>query len=177
MYECVKTQNEELRKHHDKQFSPFVELEVSKNKSVFIRKAIVVWLLQEGEHVSIDRLFRVWHKQSFSTTDNIITKAMHCLVSKLLSMTFLVHLDLLLLAMMRDLLLLAMMMDLLLLAMLLQALVHQGLAMMLNLLLLALTLQAVTVKNGFFHEHPSGCYKCCYNQDPQWVFHLHPLMV
>ena len=75
MYERVETQNKELRKHHGKQFSPFVELEVSKSKSVFIRKTTVVWLFQEGERVSIDRLFRVWHKQPFSTTDHVITNS------------------------------------------------------------------------------------------------------
>jgi len=31
--------------------------------------------MQESERVSIDHLFRVWHKQPFSTTDNIITNS------------------------------------------------------------------------------------------------------
>jgi len=71
MYERIEVQDKEARKHQDKQFSPFVQLEVKKSKIIFIRKTTVVWLMQEGERVSIDRLFRVWHKQPFSTSDNV----------------------------------------------------------------------------------------------------------
>ena len=42
-------------------------MEVSKNgKKVHIHKTTVVWLLQEGEHVSADRLFRIRHDQPFA---------------------------------------------------------------------------------------------------------------
>jgi len=47
------------------QFSPFVEIFL-RDQSVFIRKTTVVWLLQESEFVSNDRLFRVRAKQPHS---------------------------------------------------------------------------------------------------------------
>ena len=37
-------------------------------RTVYINKATVVWLLQEGERVSADRLFRVGNKQPFSSS-------------------------------------------------------------------------------------------------------------
>ena len=40
---------------------------MSDGQSIFIRKTTAVWLLQEGERVSTDRLFRVRHKQPCST--------------------------------------------------------------------------------------------------------------
>ena len=45
-------------------FCPFVEVSNNKKK-VAIHKT--VWLLQEGEQISTDRLFRVRAKQPFST--------------------------------------------------------------------------------------------------------------
>ena len=39
-------------------------------RSLYIRKTTAVWLLQEGERVSTDRLFRVRNKQPFSS-DNL----------------------------------------------------------------------------------------------------------
>lgn len=40
-----------------------------KSKPVYINKTTIVWLLQEGERVSADRLFRVRNKQPFSSCD------------------------------------------------------------------------------------------------------------
>ena len=44
----------------------FVDVECG-GKTVFIHKTTAVWLLQEGERVSADRLFRVRSKQPFTT--------------------------------------------------------------------------------------------------------------
>ena len=46
--------------------SPFVEVEVSRRK-VLIRKRTAVWLFQDTERVSADRLFRVRANQPFAT--------------------------------------------------------------------------------------------------------------
>ena len=43
----------------------FVEIECG-DKTVFIHKTTAVWLLQEGERVSANRLFRVRSKQPFT---------------------------------------------------------------------------------------------------------------
>ena len=53
-------------------FCSFVEVNHN-NKKVFIHKTTAVWLLQEGERLSTDRLFRVRAKQPFST-DNVRSK-------------------------------------------------------------------------------------------------------
>ena len=50
---------------HKPKFCAFVEVEHN-DKKVFIHKTIVVWLMQEGERFSSDRLFRVRTKQPFS---------------------------------------------------------------------------------------------------------------
>ena len=50
-------------KPKDSLFSPFVEVQTSNQRTVLIRKTTAVWLLQESEHVSSDRLFRVRSKQ------------------------------------------------------------------------------------------------------------------
>jgi len=50
-------------------FNPFVEVITSSNKKTFIHKTTALWLLQEGERISSDRLFRVRCKQPFS--DNL----------------------------------------------------------------------------------------------------------
>lgn len=57
-------------------FSPYLEVKAN-GRSFYIRKTTTVWLLQEGERVSADRLFRVRCKQPFSSgglkliTDNL----------------------------------------------------------------------------------------------------------
>ena len=48
-------------------FSPILEL----SNGTFIRKTTVLWLFQEGERVSSDRLFRVRGKQPFSNDTKI----------------------------------------------------------------------------------------------------------
>ena len=45
---------------------PYVEVEYN-GKTLFINKTTAVWLLQEGERVSSDRLFRVRNKQPYSS--------------------------------------------------------------------------------------------------------------
>ena len=50
-----------------KAFSPYVEVSVNDRK-FSIRKTTAIWLLQENERVSSDRLFRVREKQPFSST-------------------------------------------------------------------------------------------------------------
>ena len=52
-----------------KKFNPFVEVKISSNKKILICKTTALWLLQEGERISADRLFRVRCKQPFS--DNL----------------------------------------------------------------------------------------------------------
>ena len=49
--------------------SHFVEVSCG-DKAVYIHKTIAVWLLQETERVSTDRLFRVRNKQPFATQSN-----------------------------------------------------------------------------------------------------------
>ena len=46
------------KESHKSKFCPFVEVSHNKKK-VFIHKTTAVWLLQEGERVSTDRLFHV----------------------------------------------------------------------------------------------------------------------
>ena len=50
-------------------FNPFVEVITSRNEKILIRKTTALWLLQEGERISSDRLFRVRCKQPYS--DNL----------------------------------------------------------------------------------------------------------
>ena len=45
-------------------------MQASSQRTVFIRKTTAVWLLQESEHVSSDRLFRVRSKQPYSSESN-----------------------------------------------------------------------------------------------------------
>ena len=40
-----------------------------KGETIYVRKSTIVWLLQEGERVSIDRLIRVKVKQPYSSSD------------------------------------------------------------------------------------------------------------
>lgn len=44
---------------------PFIEVTIG-GRYVFIRKSTAVWLFQEGERVSSDRLFQVRAKQPYS---------------------------------------------------------------------------------------------------------------
>ena len=53
-------------------FTPFVQVMV-KGQSVIIRKTTAVWLFQETERVSSDRLFRVRLKQPYATTTTSIS--------------------------------------------------------------------------------------------------------
>ena len=58
-------------KSTNKSFTPFVE--VYKGEStIFIRKTTAVWLFQESERVSSDRLFRVRDKQPYSS-DSVVS--------------------------------------------------------------------------------------------------------
>ena len=73
MYQCVEAKDGKQtssKKKSQKQFNPFVEVQASNNKTIFIRKTTALWLLQEGERISTDRLFRVRHKQPYSSTIN-----------------------------------------------------------------------------------------------------------
>ena len=56
------TKSIEHHKHHEKKHSLYLEL-IYKEKRMFIHKTTAVWLFQESEHVSPDRLFRVRSKQ------------------------------------------------------------------------------------------------------------------
>ena len=51
-----------------KRFSAFVEIKSDMETPLYIRKSTAVWLFQEGERVSSDRLLRVKDKQPFRTT-------------------------------------------------------------------------------------------------------------
>ena len=51
---------------HQKKHSEFIPVSHN-NKTVYIRKSTAIWLLQEFEHVSSDRLFRVRTKQPNSS--------------------------------------------------------------------------------------------------------------
>ena len=68
MYEKVdKPDNIDGKQKTNKvKFSPFVEVITSSNKAILIRKTTALWLLQEGERISSDRLFRVRCKQPYS---------------------------------------------------------------------------------------------------------------
>ena len=64
IYEQTEDSSKTPRKSR-KKFSPFVEV-THNNKSAYIHKTTAVWLLQEGERISSDRLFRVRAKQPFA---------------------------------------------------------------------------------------------------------------
>ena len=51
---------------HKYVFTPFVKVNV-KGQDVLIRKTTVIWLFQETERISADRLFRVRLKQPFAS--------------------------------------------------------------------------------------------------------------
>ena len=63
--ECFKAENATVRlqkKINCKKFNQFVEVKANNNKTIFIRKTTALWLLQEGERISTDHLFRVRSK-------------------------------------------------------------------------------------------------------------------
>ena len=71
MYQCVEAKEGKqtsFKKKSGNKFNAFVEVQASNNKTIFIRKTTALWLLQEGERISPDRLFRVRHKQPYSST-------------------------------------------------------------------------------------------------------------
>ena len=71
MCQCVEAKNGKQtssKKKSQNKFNPFVEVQASNNKTIFIRKTTALWLLQEGERISTDRLFQVRHKQPYSST-------------------------------------------------------------------------------------------------------------
>ena len=71
MYHCVEIQNEQYKtsvRVGQSKFNPFVEVLTHNHKRILIRKTTALWLLQEGERISMDRLFRVRSKQSCSET-------------------------------------------------------------------------------------------------------------
>ena len=55
--------------------SPFVEVTNKQGKTFLLRKSTIVWLLQEGEHVSSDRLIRVRAKQPHSDGSTSVSTA------------------------------------------------------------------------------------------------------
>ena len=63
MYNVIDAENKKGTKNKQN-FSPFVKIR-SHEGTFFIRKTTAVWLLQESERVSSDRLFRVKCKQPF----------------------------------------------------------------------------------------------------------------
>ena len=69
-YEKISTTS--AKKKNASKYSPFVEV-CRLDKIVYIRKTTAVWLLQEGERVSTDRLFRVRKKQPYATEPTTAT--------------------------------------------------------------------------------------------------------
>ena len=63
MFEPTETSNDKIQ---DK-YSPFVEVKHN-GKVVYVRKTTLVWIFQQAECVSTDRLYRVRNKQPYSTT-------------------------------------------------------------------------------------------------------------
>ena len=55
-------------KREKKKHILFVEVNLSNGRTVYIRKSTLVWILQENERLSSDRLFRVREKQPFSSS-------------------------------------------------------------------------------------------------------------
>jgi len=61
-----KVSDKSKKKQSFKKDHKFVEI-IHNNESIFVRKSTLVWLHQEGERVSSDRLFRVRSKQPYNT--------------------------------------------------------------------------------------------------------------
>ena len=64
-YKLTESENKERQKF--KKDKKFIEI-IHNGESVFVRKTTLVWLFQEGERISNDRLFRVRLKQPFNKT-------------------------------------------------------------------------------------------------------------
>ena len=64
-YKLTETENRERQKF--KKDKNFIEI-IHNDESVFVRKTTLVWLFQERERISNDRLFRVKLKQPFTKT-------------------------------------------------------------------------------------------------------------
>ena len=74
--ECVKAENAAVKsqkKMNHKKFNQFVEVEADNGQTIFIHKTTALWLLQEGERISADRLFRVRCKQPYASSMSSIT--------------------------------------------------------------------------------------------------------
>lgn len=54
-----------------------------KGETIFVRKSTIVWLLQEGEQVSINRLIRVKVKQPYFASDKQLSSKNLNEISKL----------------------------------------------------------------------------------------------
>ena len=69
MYQCVEVQNDKKKKlvcAGQSKLNPFVEVLTHNRKSILIQKSTALWLLQEGERLSPDRIFRVRSTQPYS---------------------------------------------------------------------------------------------------------------
>ena len=69
MYQCVEVQSDKQKKSPragQNKFNPFVEVLTHTQKTILIRKTTALWLLQEGERLSSDRIFRVRSRQPYS---------------------------------------------------------------------------------------------------------------
>ena len=64
-YKLTESENKERQKF--KKDKKFIEI-IHNGESVFVRKTTLVWLFQEGERISNDRLFRIRLKQPFNKT-------------------------------------------------------------------------------------------------------------
>ena len=69
MFSCL--EGDSKAKSKPRKYLPFLQVEIDR-KSMYIRKTTAVWLFQEGERVSSDRLFRVRCKQPYSTTTSLV---------------------------------------------------------------------------------------------------------
>ena len=72
MYEST----EEIGNKSENKYSPFLEVKHN-DKVVSIRKTTLVWIFQQGESVSTDRLFRAQNKQPYSTSLGQESKAVN----------------------------------------------------------------------------------------------------
>ena len=68
--ETMEVKQTSLKQKCQNQFTSFVEVQTRSGKPVLIRKTTALWLLQEGERISTDRLFRVRHIQPYSSTSS-----------------------------------------------------------------------------------------------------------
>ena len=60
--------NSKIKQNEKKKHILFVEVNLTNGRTVYIRKTTLVWILQENERLSSDRLIRVREKQPFSST-------------------------------------------------------------------------------------------------------------